>query len=124
MTITNSHELQQQYQQQPMVFDLTQRILETDSEHNETVKDVELTYSKNDSTQKKLMSMINYNTSKDIGRQAVIFGIVDEETDEVPSYSDERNLVMSKPTKQEISLRKLKNENLISENEMEKILHK
>jgi hypothetical protein len=54
MTITAS--LEQLQHPVKVDFDLTQKILETESEDNETVKDLELTYSKNDSTQKKLMS--------------------------------------------------------------------
>ena len=51
MTITTSRE--QLQHPVKLDFDLTQKILETDSEDTETVKDVELTYSKNNSSQKK-----------------------------------------------------------------------
>lgn len=81
---------------------MTDKILETESEES-TIKGEELTltYSKNDSTQKKLMSIVNKSGRKDVGRQAVIFGIVDEESDSLPSQSDEQNAVApySKPTK-------------------------
>ena len=50
------------------------------------------------------MSIVNKSGTKDVGRQAVIFGIVDEESDSLPSQSDEQNAAApySKPTKQEI----------------------
>ena len=31
------------------------------------------------------MSIVNKSSGKDVGRQAVIFGVVDEESDELPS---------------------------------------
>ena len=65
--------------------------METDEEDSKTLKDDELTYSKSKydpSTHKKVMSLLGGDQGKEPGRQAIIFGAVDEDDDdEVPSDS-------------------------------------